>query len=99
LTVAQPFFVKLPVFELEGGKRGLMVSARVTNSFGRAEATLFCDDGTVQQMQTSAHILARAAQQGPFIFLREVDMIGDAAERPGAAIVGPDGMPVDPTKL
>lgn len=93
---ANPFLVKLPVFNLDGGKRGLMVSARVTNSFGKAEATLFCDDGTTFVMQTSAQVLARAAQQGPFVFLREVEMVSEP--RPGAAIVGPNGQPLDLTK-
>lgn len=87
------FLIKLPMFQLEGGKRGLMVTAKVLPNGVDADVTLFCDDAkTIGVRMPAARVLA-AAKHGPFVALAEVKGVGSDF-RGGAGILGPDGRPL-----
>jgi hypothetical protein len=87
------FLVKLPMFRLDGGRRGLMVTAKVQPNRVDADVTLYCDDNqTISVRMPAARVLA-AAKNGPFVALAEVKDIGNDI-RGGVGIVGPDGLPI-----
>lgn len=89
------FLVKLPVFALDGGKRGLMVSAKVLPDGVTADVVLFCDDGRTLGVRMPAARVLAAAKHGPFVTLTEVKQVS-RDHSSGAGILGPDGQPLTP---
>lgn len=88
------FLLKLPVFQLEGGKRGLMVMAKVVG-FGEADVTLYTDDNRTIGVRMPVSRVQNAAQNGPFVALAEVKDIGSGERvNAGLKLVGPDGNPL-----
>lgn len=87
------FLVKLPMFQLDGGVRGLMVTARVLPNGVDADVTLYCDDGRTVGVKMAAARVLYAAKNGPFVALTEVKGVGSDIKG-GVGIVGPDGRPL-----
>ena len=90
----KPYLVKLPVFELEGGVRGIMVAAQLQPT-GQVLASLFCDNGVSRQLLMDAYRVKSATRYGPFVVLAEVKDIGERGlDEAAPGIVGPDGNPI-----
>lgn len=88
------FLMKLPVFQLEGGKRGLMVMAKVLSAV-EADVTLYTDDNRTIGVRMPISRVHHAAQNGPFVALAEVKDVGGGERiNAGLKLVGPDGNPI-----
>lgn len=89
--MTQPFFMKLPVFQLENGERGLLIASKIVQGAPSAVATLFTNTGRQIELTMEVRRLIKAAQEGPFVLLHEV---AGAAESAPGLIVGANGKPL-----
>lgn len=83
------FHVRLPVFNLQGGMRGILVYARVHEPpDGHATVHLFREDGKYIPTVMALPIVQAASQNGPFVNLMEV------TERAPLGLIDPNGKPL-----
>jgi hypothetical protein len=92
--VSPKFFMKAPVFMLEGGVRALLVYAKIDPlTPNTVQAILHRTDGKQIGLAMDIGRATRAQRNGPFVLLAEVE--GTAGHiRPGT-IIGLDGQPLN----
>lgn len=95
--MSNQFMIKMPCFTLPndavdglGGKRALLLFARVVNIF-TCEAVLFLEDGKAVVCNLSRSLVEKVSKQGPFAFLSEVKSL----DREPMSILGVNGAPIE----